>query len=165
MSANWNKKRQETEPMQTPVCSQPVLISIGLLLVAFITGCHSLVAGGFAYVTIQNHSAEEITKATVEVFAADGYRGGVTAPGKMVFEKEASWGTTMAREGFVNTVYGAQTINRARVKMIRLSGGSYRLECNAVLSTGGSDPFFQEEAKVGSRPYQLLLEKVAEQFK
>jgi len=151
--------------MQTLVRSQILVISVGLLFVGFLTGCRSTGAGGVAYVTIQKRSAQEITAATIQVFTADGYQGGVIKPGKLVFEKPASRATTVAREGAVNAAYGAQTINRVRVELFRLSGGAYRLQCSAVMVTGGGDPFFQEESRVRSQPYQSLLDEVVESLK
>jgi len=134
------------------------------------TGCSTVNdngSGGFASVTIQNRSAEEIAAATAQVFGADGYRGGMTGPGRMMFEKAASRGTSFAREGFVAGFYGAQTINRVRVEIVPVAQGSFRLECKAYMVTGGSDPFFQDEvplADARSGPYRSLLNKVARQL-
>jgi len=125
-------------------------------------------SASFASVTIQNRSPEEIIQATAQVFGADGWRGGMSGPGQMIFEKEASRGTTLAREGVVGTFYGAQTMNRVRAEIISLAGEGYRLQCKAYLITGGSDPFFQEEkplTNIRSAPYQSLLNKVAEKLK
>jgi len=143
----------------------------GLLLVLAGAGCGSLSGPGsasFASVTIKNHSAAEIAAATAQVFGADGYRGGASAPGQMVFEKETSRATSFSREGLVETYYGAQTINRVRVEIVALSDGSFRLQCKAYMVSGGSDPFFQDEvplANLRSGPYKLLLHKVSQQLK
>lgn len=151
------------------VCAFTALFSVALALAS--TGCRSLSGPGsasFASVTIQNHTAEEIAVATVQVFGADGYRGGQTGPGQLVFEREASRATSFAREGIVNTTYGAQTINRVRVEIVSSGADSYRLQCKAFMVTGGSDPFFQDEVPLGnirSGPYQSLLNKVAKQLK
>jgi len=144
--------------------------ALWLLFALFMAACHSVSGPGsasFASVTIQNHSAAEIAAVAAQVFGADGYRGGMIGPGQLVFEKEASRLTTFAREGIVNTTSGAQTINRVRAEIVPLSGGSFRLQCNAYMVTGGSDPFFQEEdpiAHIRSAPYQSLLNKVASQL-
>ncbi len=146
------------------------LLSLCILLTLAGAGCGSLSGEGsasFASVTIKNHSAEEIAAATAQVFGADGYRGGITGQGTMVFEKETSRATSFAREGIASGYYGAQTINRVRAEIVPLSGGSYRLQCKAFMVTGGSDPFFQDEVPVTnirSRPYQSLLNKVAKQL-
>jgi hypothetical protein len=147
-----------------------LLTSLALLLVLPTTGCSTVsgpASASFASVTIRNHSPEEIASATTQVFAADGYRGGATASGQMTFEKEASRATSFAREGLVNTTYGAQTINRVRAEIVPLGDGSHRLQCKAYMVSGGSDPFFQDEvplANVRSAPYQSLLNKVAKQL-
>jgi hypothetical protein len=134
-------------------------------------GCRSLSGPGsasFASVVIQNHSPLEIATASAKIFGADGYRGGVTGPGQMVFEKEASRATTFSGEGMVDTYYGAQTINRVRAEIVPLADGSYRLQCKAYVVTGGPDPFFQDEVpltNIRSAPYQSLLNKVAKELK
>lgn len=146
-----------------------VLFCLTLLLAG--AGCSSLSEPGsasFASVTLENHSAEEIVAATTQVFGADGYRGGPTGSGQMVFDKEASRGTSFAREGVVGGYYGAQTVNRVRVDLVPLAGGQYRLQCKAFMVTGGSDPFFQDEvplANIRSGPYQSLLNEVRKQLK
>jgi hypothetical protein len=145
------------------------IATFGLLL-ALGAGCHlgEPSSSGFASVTIKNHTAQEIATATAQVFAADGYRGGMSGSGQMVFEKEASRGTSFAREGLVNASYGQSTVNRVRIDMVELPGNTYRLEGKAYMVTGGSDKFFQDEVPVTnirSRPYQRLLDKVASQLK
>ncbi len=146
-------------------------IALSLALFWSVTGCGTLGGPGsasFASVTIQNHSQTEIAAATAQVFAADGYVGGASGGGgKMVFEKEASRGTTFMREGVMATQAGAQTVTRVRAEIIPLGGQQYRLQCKAFLVTGGSDPFFQEEtplANIRSLPYQSMLDKVKEQL-
>lgn len=144
-------------------------LCLGVLLLG--AGCNSLSGSGsssFASVTIENKSMEDITAATLKVFGADGYRGGASSPGKLVFEKEASRATSFAREGVAAGYYGATTINRVRVDITSLAGGTYRVACKAFMVTGGSDPFFQDEVPVTnirSGPYQSLLNKVAKALK
>jgi hypothetical protein len=143
----------------------------GLLLLLAGAGCGSLSgpnSASFASVTIQKKSPEAIAAATSQVFGDDGYRGGMTPSGEMVFEKEASRATSFAREGFVDTYYGGTTINRVRVQLVPLANGSYRLQCKAYMVTGGSDTFFQDEVPISnlrSGHYKLLLSKVKSQLK
>jgi hypothetical protein len=145
------------------------LTCLGLALLA--AGCQSASApasASFASVTIQNHTPQEIATATAQVFNADGYRGVPSSVGQMVFEKEASRATTLSRDGLVATQQGASTINRVRVEIVPLSAGTCRLQCQAYMVSGGSDPFFQNEVRltnVRSGPYRSLLKKVAEQLK
>jgi len=144
----------------------------GLLLLLAGAGSSSVMAAanssGFASVTLKNRSMQEIVAATAKVFAEDGYRGGKTASGQMVFEKEASKATSLAREGVAGTQAGAQTVIRVRADIIPLGDDTHRLQCKAFMVTGGSDPFFQDEVPVSGlrkRPYQSLLKKVEKQLK
>ncbi len=143
---------------------------VALLLPLAGTGCRSLsepASSSFASVTIKNHSAEEIAKATVSVFAADGYQAGVGSSGEMVFQKEASRGTTLARDGIVATQGGASSLNRVRAQIVPVSTGVYRLQCKAYMVSGAGDAFFENEvalAHIRSGPYQSLLNKVAKQL-
>jgi hypothetical protein len=143
-------------------------------LVLLVTGAtsNSVLAasssGGFASVIIKDKTKEEIIVATAQVFAADGYQSGKSASGQMVFDKEASRGTSIARDGIAATQSGARTIHRVRVEVIPLEDGSHRLQGKAYMLTGGSDPFFQDEvplAKARKGPYQSLLKKVQKQLK
>ncbi len=142
-----------------------------LLLVTGATSDSVLAAsssGGFASVIIKDKTKDEIIVATAQVFTADGYQSGKSASGQMVFDKEASRGTSIARDGIAATQSGVRTINRVRAEVIPLDDGSHRLQCKAYMLTGGSDPFFQDEvplAKARKGPYQSLLKKVAKQLK
>jgi hypothetical protein len=143
----------------------------GLLLLLAGPGCSSLsepASASFASVTIPNHSAEEIAAATAQVFGADGYRGGTTGPGEMVFEKEASRATTLSREGLVDTYGGARTVNRVRVQIVSLSGASsYRLQCQAYIVRDAGDLLEDQVplTNLRSGPYRSLLNKVKKQLK
>jgi hypothetical protein len=160
-----------TPPMSLQPRSFLLAALLSLLLPLAGTGCRSVSGPGsatFASVTIQNHTSEEIAAATARVFAADGYRGGMSGPGQMVFEKPASRGTSFAREGIVNATSGAQTINRVRAEIVSLGDRTYQLQCRAFMITGGSDTFFQDEVPLTyarSGPYQSLLNEVAKQLK
>lgn len=144
---------------------------MGVILAMSVTGCRSLTEPGsarFASVEIKNQSPERIAAATAQVFAADGYRGGLTGSGQMIFEKEASKATSYSREGLAGAYYGARTINRVRAEIVPLAADTYRLQCESFMVTGGSDPFFQDEVPMTAirrRPYQSLLNKVAKQLK
>lgn len=146
------------------------MISLGLLLAG--VGCGSLggpASASFASVTIQNRSLEEVVGATSKVFSADGYTGGMSGPGKMVFQKEASRATTMSREGLVATHYGARTLDRVRVEIDSLGGGtSYRLQCQAYVVRNAGDSMLEDEVRLTNlrgAPYQSLLNKVKKQLK
>lgn len=144
---------------------------IGLALALTNPGCKSLNepnSASFASVIIKDHSGEEVAKTVRQVFVEDGYKGGMTGEGEMTFEKEASRGATLAREGLINTYYGEQSINRVRVELLDMENDTIRVQCKAYKVSGGSDPFFQEEipiSNMGAGPYRSLLNKVAEQLK
>jgi len=149
-----------------------VAVLAGLLLLVTGATSNSVLAasssGGFASVIIKDKTKDEIIVATAQVFTADGYQSGKSASGQMVFDKEASRGTSIARDGIAATQSGVRTINRVRVEVIPLDDGSHRLQCKAYMLTGGSDPFFQDEvplAKARKGPYQSLLKKVQKQLK
>jgi hypothetical protein len=144
---------------------------MSLVLALAVTGCRSVggpASASFASVTIPNRSAGEIATATAQVFGADGYRGGMRGSGQMVFEKEASRATTLSREGLVATQSGARTVNRVRVEIVPLSGGSScRLECQAYIVRDAGD-LLEDEVRLTSlrsAPYQSLLNKVKKQLK
>ncbi len=157
--------------MFTPLRIATIIGSIGLSLLLAGTGCGTTggpASASFASVTIENHSLKEIVDATAQVFGADGYAGGMSAPGKMVFQKGASRGTTWSQEGLLATYSGAQTVNRVRVEIDSLSGGSaYRLQCQAyVVRDPGA--LLEDEVRLSNlrgAPYQSLLNKVKKQLK
>jgi hypothetical protein len=134
-------------------------------------GCGSLrgpASAGFASVTIENHSPEEIARATAKVFGADGYMNGPSRAGQLVFQKEASRATTFSQEGLYATQSGARTMNRVRVEIVPLSGGSsYRVQCQAYI-VRDAGALLEDEVRltnIRSAPYQSLLNKVKKQLK
>jgi hypothetical protein len=145
------------------------VICLGLVLLG--AGCGSLggaASGTFASVTIENHSPEEIAGATAKVFGADGYMAGPSRAGQLVFQKDASRATTLSQEGLYATQSGARTMNRVRVEIVPLSGGSsYRLQCQAYI-VRDAGALLEDEVRLTSLrsgPYQSLLNKVKKQLK
>ena len=134
-------------------------------------GCSSVggaASGSFASVTIQNHSPAEIADATAKVFGADGYMAGPSRAGQLVFQKLASRATTLSQSGLYATQQGAQTVNRVKVEIVPLSGGSsYRLQCQAYI-VRDAGAMLEDEVRLTSLrsgPYQSLLNKVKKQLK
>jgi hypothetical protein len=134
-------------------------------------GCGSLKGPGsasFASVKIEHHSQEEIIAATSKVFTEDGYTGGLRGPNKMVFEREASRATTISKEGFYGAQSGARVVNRVRVEIVSLGGGSsYRLQCQAYI-VRDAGALLEDEVRLSnlrSAPYQRLLDKVKKQLR
>ena len=148
----------------------PLACGICLWLMAG-AGCGSLggpASASFASVTIEKHSLAEVASATAKVFAADGYRGGMSGASTMVFDKEASRATTLSREGVVDTHYGAQTVNRVKVEIVAVGETGYRVQCKAYVVRNAGDSILQEEvplANFRSLPYQSLLTKVKKELK
>lgn len=144
------------------------LVCHSLLLCGLLsTGCRSMSGPGsasFASVVIQNRSVTEVQAATQQVFGENGYWGGVSRTGQMVFETEGSRANTLARDGLAATQAGARTLVRVRADVVDLGGGSHRLQCQAFMVSGAGDSFFEEEhplRNIRSRPYQNLLDEVA----
>jgi hypothetical protein len=157
-----------------PLLQSPVSLILALMCLAVAmasTGCKSFSgpnAASFASEIVKNRSGDEIANATSKVFTAEGYKGGMTAPGEMIFEREASRAKTVAREGLINTYYGEQSFTRVRVELLDLGDKTVRIQCKAYKVSGGSEPFFQEEVPIGNTgagPYRALLKKVAEELK
>jgi hypothetical protein len=133
-------------------------------------GCHlgQPDSASFASVKISGRTPDEICKTTAQVFQEDGYRVGSLNPSEMVFQKEASRGTSLAYGGVVDTYYGSTTAIRVRASLMDLGASTYRLQCKAYIVRNAGDAFFADEspvANVRSRPYQSLLNKVAKRLK
>ena len=161
----------QTQNIMSPKSALLLLRSIFCLLFALtFAGCGSLSGPGsasFASVTIHKHTMAEIRDTTEKVFREEGYAGGLSG-NQMVFDREASRMSTISRDGLVAAQSGAQTIERVRVELVDLGGGSFRLQCQAYMVSGAGDAFFAEEhrlANVRSGPYRSLLNKVEKQLK
>jgi hypothetical protein len=125
-------------------------------------------SASFASVTIANHSPQQIQDATAQVFREDGYAAFVAGPGQMVFQKEGSRANDIGQNGLVDTYYGARTMIRVRAEVVDLGAGSFRLQCQAYMVRNAGDSFFEDEhalTNVRRMPYQVLLNKVAQQLK
>ena len=148
-----------------------MLTVFACILVALAAGCRSFSGPGsasFASVVIEKQSPSAIREATEQVFRKAGYSSGPASAGGMVFDREASRWTTISREGLVAAQEGARTVERVRTELVDLGDGSYRLQCNAFMVTGGGDAFFQEEVQLTnlrSGPYQSLLNQVNKKLK
>ena len=158
--------------MKTPLTRSGFLTALLFLFMAAAgSGCGNLSGPGsasFASVMISNHTPAEIAAAATQVFAEDGYAGGATGGGQLVFQKEASRGTSMARDGIAATQAGARSLNRVRAEIVPLGNGTHRLQCQAYMVTGAGDSFFEDEVRLAnlrSGPYRSLLNRVADRLK
>jgi hypothetical protein len=152
-------------------CQRLCFGGVVILLAAFgLQGCKNLSQPGsasFASVIIRNHSHQEIQQAAAQVFGESGYSGRVTGVDQMLFQKEGTRANNIAYNGLVGTHYGAQTLVRVKTSILDIGGGSLRLQAQAFIVRNAGDSFFEEETRLTnarSRPYQKLLDKVAEKF-
>ena len=148
------------------------LFSSVALCSALLTACSSTgkpASASFASVVIQNRSLSEIASATTAVFQTEGYtRYGGAADGEMTFEREASKGKQMAYSGLGGSYYDEAVNERIRAEIVSLGADSYRLQCKAYIIRSADSAFHQEEVPLSnlrSRPYQKLLNQVAERLK
>jgi hypothetical protein len=114
----------------------------------------------FAAVTITGNTPGQILDATTEVFQANGYKASATAPGKLLFEKQAG--------GMSNFAYGSWLSDDRvwiRVKILVLPAGEmkFRLQCSAfmVRDRGGSTEEEIALSRLRRGSYQKLLDEVA----
>ena len=125
--------------------------SVPLILAALLAlaGCQSPSGGkrGFASVTIAKHSPDEIVRATVAVFRADGYRDVVATPEDMVFEKTGT--------GWNQAAYGGWTDAKPVTVRVRAGvepqpDGANSLWCDAYMVGDAGHALFEEEHKLTS---------------
>lgn len=137
--------------------------------VTLFAGCQSPSGGkgkrGFASVAIPNRSPEEVVRATVAVFRADGYRDVLASPDDMIFEKTGTGWNQAAYGGWTD----AKPVTvRVRAGVDAQADGTSRLWCEAYMVGDAGHSLFEEEHKLTSvrrGPYQDLLNQVAAQLK
>lgn len=136
-----------------------------LAIALILTGCqspHGQNAGSssLASVMIKNKSAEEIQKATTEVFLEDSYRLAGVSGNMMVFEKPGSRANELAYGGIL-----AQQPVTIRIKVVMevLSPTTDLLKLDAFMVTNAGDSFYAEEIPVHKprkAPYQAYLNQI-----
>jgi hypothetical protein len=144
------------------------LTALSLMIAGAGCGLFSPNSASFASVTITGHTEAEIAAATAQVFREDGYDGGFALMRQMTFEREASRGTSLAYEGVVATQGGTRTLVRVRTEIVTLNAEKKRVQCQAYIVKNAGDSFFEDEQRltnIRSRPYQNLLDKVADKLK
>ena len=156
-------------PILYPSLLRKSLICLPLALT--LVGCRSASGPGsasFASEIIHNSTPDQIRAATSQVFIEAGYAGGPAGPTQIVFTKEASRMSTIARDGLIAAQGGARTLERVRVELVDLGDGSHRIQCEAFMVSSAGDSFFENEVRktnLRSGPYRSLLSKVAKQLK
>jgi len=150
----------------------PTVAALGLTIMAVLLspacGTGKPESASFASVEIAGKTSEEICRTTGAVFQEDGYTVGSLSPSGMVFQKEGSRGQSLAYGGVADTYYGSTTVVRVRASVVDLGAGKHRLQCKAFMVRKANDSFFQDETallNIRSRPYQNLLDKVADRLK
>jgi hypothetical protein len=130
-------------------------------------GCKSLDkpdSASFASVRIQGHTAEQIKAATVVVFQQDEYTPVNIEGAHLVFEKE---GSRWDRIAYGSWVDDSAVWIRAKVSVVPLSDGVFRVQCLAFRVRHKGDAIFEEEVRLRnnrSKPFQALLDKVLGQL-
>ncbi len=142
--------------------------ALGIALLA--AGCRlgQPAEASFASVQIKGKTPVQICQATAAVFMEDGYQVARLQPQDMVFQKQASQGTSLAYSGVSDTYYGNLTVVRVKAQVVSLTEGNCRLQCKAYMVRDAGDSFFEDESallNIRSRPYQSLLSKVADRLK
>ena len=130
-----------------------------------VVGCSSTQKSNppFASVIIVGNTPGQIRNAAVAVFGNDGYQVINSNPSSLVFEKKGT--------SFDNFAYGGWLGDEGvwiRVKGAIVPAGemTFRLECSAyrVLDRNGSVEEENAVGRSGRKPYQKLLDKVAQRL-
>jgi hypothetical protein len=155
--------QRKKERMNTTASFRFNFVVLALLVLALLTGCHLSQPGSasFASVLISDRGEAEIRAKTIAVFAGAGYEAMLAGDAELVFEREGTRGNEIAHGGWIE---GEGVRERVRVRIVLLSPGQYRLQCQAYMVRHAMDPVLQDEVrlkKFRSRPYQKLLDEVA----
>jgi hypothetical protein len=131
------------------------------LALALGLGCESPGGGSGAFATITVHSASaELVRVTVrEVFGEEGFYD-ASRGGAWFLDRPTSKVGQWMHGGWFD---GSGVRERAKLRLISLSDGAYRLECTGVMVRDAGDAFFEEETRMTglkSGPYKKLLNEV-----
>ncbi len=162
--------REKTKPTRF---SSPYLRVLSAAFVAVVlTACHTTnnptateaAAEAIAAVQIRGNTPGQITQVATEVFQAHGYARGSKRVGGLVFEKPAG---KMSNLAYGSWVGDTPVWTRVKLSMVSTGEAEYTLACRAfhVRDKGSS---MEEEIKIGrmgSGPYQKLLDEVAARFR
>lgn len=138
-----------------------------LLGLLFLTGCQSAKQPGsqsHAAVQIQGRPVAEIQQTATAVFREEGYALALATPREMVFERPGSRRDAVKWGGLA----GQGVTMRVKVQLSVMLDGGQLLQADAYAVQNSDDPFFQTESRnvlLNRRPYQKLLDKVADRLK
>lgn len=144
-------------------------LCFGGLLLATLAGCSSWnkpASENFASVVITNTTPAAIRTTTFQVFQESEYHiaNYDTNHDIVIFEKEGTYGQSIAYNGIVGAHYGEAILNRVKTKLYDRGHGNYRLSCQAyVVPNSGSFTGGHEIKLNGMRsgPYQDMLDDIA----
>jgi hypothetical protein len=115
----------------------------------------------FASVTITNRPREQIRETTLRVFGEAGYAtAGLVFLDEMVFERRGGTGTKLA---YGNWMGGTPVWVRVKAKIVPVTPGVFRLQCNAFVVRDKGDLRIEDETRLANYrggPYQKLLNEV-----
>lgn len=134
---------------------------LATLLSLLICSCSTTSGGSkqFAAVTLKGYEPDKIRLTVYSVFTEKGYKES-SRPGSWFFERGTSAMGQLLHGGWFDN---EGVVERAKLRLIPLSTGVYRLECEAVMVRDAGDSFFEEEARMTrlkSGPYKKLLAEV-----
>lgn len=144
-----------------------VSLCFGGLLMALLAGCASWnkpVSDSFASVTITNTTVIDVQAVTMQVFHDSQYRltSIDTNHNRMVFEREGTYGQSLAYNGIYGTQNGQVILDRVKTKLTSLGGGDYIQGCQAyiVQDAHSLTPREIKLSSLRSGPYQDMLDKI-----
>ncbi|HSR87739.1 MAG TPA: hypothetical protein VLL07_02200 [Pontiella sp.] len=142
-------------------------IAAAIGLCACLGGCETLskpTGAAFASVEIKQHSRQEIEDATIRIFERAGYQS-VVALDELVFESEGKEWMQLAYGSNIALADGGPVMERVKVRIVDLTDGTYRLQCNAYVIPPGT--YETKEVKLlitRSGPYRDLLEEIVREL-
>ena len=143
-----------------------ILVLIAFCLCIFCwAGCASTgkpAAARFASVEIQGNTPGQIHDIAVEVFQSSGYQVANKALDEMVFEKK---GTKWSEFAYGDWGGDAPVWVRVKASIVPVSEARFRLQCNAYMIRDRGGATEEEIACFRSRPYQKLMDEVAERLR
>jgi hypothetical protein len=184
LSAAWANIHQETERARHPIrqdagwgsrdllivgfplslyaaaMTVPKALGVWLLAAVLFAGCKSTNPDTLALssIVLRGNTPGQINHAVEQVFSRHGFKKMNSTVTTMVLEKKAPLSTDLAYGGWMSTI----TI-RVKTKIVPMSEGVYRLECNAArVEDAGQN--LEEERKMGRskhKEFDKLLQEVA----
>jgi hypothetical protein len=162
---NLEQMREASRPGGQLAAGLALVLAVGLGGLAG-AGCSSIgkralpVLGS---VEIRGVPIERVSDVTAEVFHDHGYKVADRGYTTLTFVRD---GSAMSNVAYGNWM-GSRIRERARVSLIELSGGGYKLECSATLVRNEGEPVEDEItiSKWHGPKYQKLLREVARRLK